>query len=126
MLGQIIELAHKISAERKTDVFIDYHGHTKGLNVRVFADGWVRDKDAVCDKTFYLDNDNCSSALSEVLEFLQSIYDNEPLNLEVGQCCLCKRKLYTSDASLEIKGGKVCTTCADELEEAITTHGWGL
>jgi hypothetical protein len=74
LVNAITELSIKISSFNIIDIFVEYSSHTTGLSIRVMKDGWNADN-PVTDymRTVYLDWDNSENDLQEVLEYLETL-----------------------------------------------------
>lgn len=76
MINQILDLAIEISAQGAYHVFVDFSGHTNGIQTGVTeSDVNYHDKnyDYNFNKTIYLDSANLDDELLNIVEYLQSI-----------------------------------------------------
>lgn len=74
LVGEISNLAHRITATTKTDVFVSYSAHVKQIDIDIFENGWrEKSKDKKNLKT-YLDCTgsiiNLESIINELKKYL--------------------------------------------------------
>lgn len=121
MLNEILELAHKISAEKKADVFVRYSGHICGLEIGIYVDGWKIGAGEDISKSINMKRmtDFDRTGLTDTLNILRAIYADQPLVIEMGRCDLCKRRIFTGERSAPFKSLIICGECADELKDNI-------
>lgn len=50
------------ATEKGHHVFLDYSGHTKGVNFRAYKGKWEKGKEHDIDLTFYMDDIYCDNA----------------------------------------------------------------
>ena len=68
----IMRLGVEISKNTKTDVFVDYSGHVDQLSVRIYEDGWEKDKEYY-SRDVYL-NETEHRTEEDIIEILEEIY----------------------------------------------------
>lgn len=70
---EILKLSIEITNNSKVDIFTEYLGHTKGLYVRIYLDGWkVGNLQPDFIKSLYLDWD-CVKDLNNIIDYLKLI-----------------------------------------------------
>jgi hypothetical protein len=75
LIRSILSLSIDISNTTITDIFTDYYGHVNGFCVRVYIEGWEKNKPADLNVTVYLEND-CISTLQMVENTLKNIKED--------------------------------------------------
>ena len=68
----IMRLGVEISKNTKTDVFVEYSGHVDLLSVRIYEDGWEKDKEHY-SKDIYLNIADYRTE-EDITETLEEIY----------------------------------------------------
>lgn len=65
---KIMELGLEVSNETSHKVFVRYYGHTDGLDIDIFYNGWTREKEIDLKESLFLDFEE-----KEVLKSLNKI-----------------------------------------------------
>ena len=68
----IMRLGVEISQNTTTDVFVEYSGHVDQLSIRIYEDGWEKDKEHY-SKDIYL-NAEAYRTEEDIIETLEEIY----------------------------------------------------
>ena len=68
----IMKLGVEISKNTTTDVFVEYSGHVDSLSVRIYVDGWEKDKEHY-SRDVYL-NETEHRTEEDIIETLEEIY----------------------------------------------------
>lgn len=70
---EILKLSIEITNNSDVDVFVEYLGHTNGLYIRVFLNGWKVDRlQPDFNKSLYLEWD-CVNDLQQIIEYLKLV-----------------------------------------------------
>ena len=70
LLQRLILEAYRINRDTKHTVFLDFHGHTNQIDLRIYINGWEISKSADIEEKVYLDYTQ-----QEALEGLQQMLD---------------------------------------------------
>jgi hypothetical protein len=69
----IMQLGVEISENTKTDVFVEYAGHVDHLSMRIYEDGWEKDKEEYYSRNVYLDI-KLGRSEEDIIKSLEEIY----------------------------------------------------
>ena len=74
----IMRLGVEISQNTTTDVFVEYSGHVDQLSIRIYEDGWGKDKehysrDVYLDVAKYRTEEDITETLEEIYAELANI-----------------------------------------------------
>ena len=76
---KIMDLALEINSREKNTVFVDFSGHTNGLQVQIYEKGWEywrengEGRKKLNESYLYLDNDNCVEKLNNLIKKLKEM-----------------------------------------------------
>lgn len=115
MLGEILELARKISTERRATVFVEYMAHVDMLIVMIYLGGW--ESGSYPDLNF--EKHISAADMQDILSALRSIYNDEPPIIKIGQCELCRRDIMDGDWHKEVRGNMLCAGCVESAKTAL-------
>ncbi len=73
LIGEIQSLAFLVSSISKHHIFTDYQAHVSKINVRIFIDGWVKEKCKGCNIEFYCDEKDAIQKLIKTKDILEHI-----------------------------------------------------
>ncbi len=76
---EIMKIALEKNKEHKNTIFVDYHGHTDQIQVRVYRNGWNADDDPDYNAIAYLsgiyDDKKDREDIQGILKYLKKLED---------------------------------------------------
>lgn len=75
LIAKISELSILVNINTKHHVFLDIKGHVAGLSLRIYLQGWVKDKiaDYSYDIYYWVADADILDNLSKIIDLLESL-----------------------------------------------------
>ena len=70
---EIMNLALEINSREKNTVFVDFSGHTNGLRVQIYENGWKAYEKPDYNEVCYFELNNANEKLDETIKKLEEL-----------------------------------------------------
>ena len=70
---KIMNLALEINSREKNTVFVDFSGHTNGLRVQIYKNGWKAYEKPDYNEVCYFELNNANEKLDETIKKLEEL-----------------------------------------------------
>ena len=70
---KIMDLALEINSREKNTVFVDFSGHTNGLQVQIYENGWKAYEKSDYNEVCYFELNNTNEKLDETIKKLEEL-----------------------------------------------------
>jgi len=77
-IGDILNAANEITNKTVADVFVNYSGHIKQLEVRVYADGWKKEEIHADVHKAWLEHELAQEEIDTIFKMLVDMLPAQP------------------------------------------------
>ena len=70
---KIMKLALEKNSIEKNTVFVDFSGHTNGLRVQIYENGWKAYEDPDYNEICYFEHNNANEKLDELIKRIKEL-----------------------------------------------------